>query len=42
MEKVIDGYNFFEMEAEKYFAPPSSWSQEKKQEWAESKIFSGD
>jgi hypothetical protein len=42
MEKVIDGYNFFEMEAEKYFAPPSSWSQEKKQEWAESKIFSGE
>lgn len=42
MEKMIDGYNFFEMEAEKYFAPPSSWSQEKKQEWAESKIFSGE
>ena len=42
MEKMIDGYNFFEMEAEKYFAPPSSWSQEKKQEWAENKIFSGE
>ena len=42
MEKIIDGYNFFEMEAEKYFAPPSSWSQEKKQEWAENKIFSGE
>lgn len=42
MEKMIDGYNFFEMEAEKYFAPPTSWSQEKKQEWAESKIFSGE
>jgi hypothetical protein len=42
MEKVIDGYNFFEMEAEKYFAPPSSWSQEKKQEWAQNKIFSGE
>ena len=42
MEKIIDGYNFFEMEAEKYFAPPSSWSQEKKQEWAQNKIFSGE
>ena len=42
MEKIIDGYNFFEMEPERYFAPPSSWSQEKKQEWAENKIFSGE
>lgn len=42
MEKMIDGYNFFEMEPERYFAPPSSWSQEKKQEWAENKIFSGE
>lgn len=42
MKYYINGYNFFEMEAEKYFAPPSSWSQEKKQEWAESKIFSGE
>ena len=42
MKYFIDGYNFFEMEAEKYFAPPSSWSQEKKQQWAESKIFSGE
>lgn len=38
----IDNYNFFEMEAEKYFAPPSSWSQEKKTTWAQNKIFSGE
>lgn len=42
MEKYIDGINFFELEAEKYFAPPSSWSQEKKEEWARSRIFSGE
>ena len=42
MEKIIDGYNFFEMEAEKYFSPPSSWSLEKKQKWAEERIFSGE
>ena len=42
MKYMIDNYNFFEMEPERYFAPPSSWSQEKKQEWAESKIFSGE
>ena len=42
MEKIIDGINFFELEAEKYFAPPSSWSQEKKEEWARSRIFSGE
>ena len=42
MKYMIDNYNFFEMEPERYFAPPSSWSQEKKQEWAENKIFSGE
>lgn len=42
MKYMIDGYNFFEMEAEKYFAPPSSWSQEKKKEWAINRIFSGE
>jgi hypothetical protein len=30
------------MEAQKYFAPPSSWSNEKKQDNARSKIFSGE
>lgn len=38
----IDGYNFKEMEPMKYFAPPSSWSNEKKQDNARSKISSGD
>lgn len=38
----IDGYNFKEMEPMKYFAPPASWSDKKKQENARSKIFSGD
>lgn len=42
MEKYIDGVNFFELEAEKYFAPPSSWSQEKKKDWANNRIFSGE
>lgn len=42
MEKYIDGINFFELEAERYFAPPSSWSQEKKEEWARTRIFSGE
>lgn len=42
MKYVIDGINFFELEAERYFAPPSSWSQEKKEEWARSRIFSGE
>lgn len=42
MEYCIDGYNFFEMEAEKYFSPPSSWTLEKKQKWAEERIFSGE
>jgi hypothetical protein len=42
MYGVIDGYDFGEMEAQKYFAPPSSWSNEKKQDNARSKIFSGE
>lgn len=42
MKYCIDGYNFFEMEAEKYFSPPSSWTLEKKQKWAEERIFSGE
>ena len=42
MEKYIDGINFFELEVERYFAPPSSWEEEKKKEWARSRIFSGE
>ena len=38
----IDGYDFGEMEAMKYYAPPSSWSDEKKRDNARMKIFSGD
>lgn len=39
---MIDGYNFHEMEAMKYFAPPSSWTEEKKHQNAQNKIWSGD
>lgn len=42
MYGYIDGYNFKEMEPMKYFAPPSSWSNEKKQDSARSKIYSGE
>lgn len=42
MMGYIDGYNFKEMEPMKYFAPPASWSDEKKRESAHAKIFSGE
>ena len=38
----IDGYDFGEMEAMKYYAPPSTWSDEKKRENARMKIYSGE
>lgn len=38
----IDGFDFGEMEAMKYYAPPSTWSDEKKRDNARAKIFSGD
>ena len=38
----IDGYNFKEMEPMRYFAPPSTWSDEKKRDNARAKIYSGD
>lgn len=38
----IDGYDFKEMEPMKYWAPPSSWTEEKKKETTRSRIFSGD
>ena len=41
MTGYIDGYNFKEMEPMKYFAPPSTWSTEKKADNARSKIYSG-
>ena len=42
MYGYIDGYDFGEMEAMKYWAAPASWSDEKKRENAHSRIFSGD
>jgi hypothetical protein len=42
MYGVIDGYDFGEMEPMKYFAPPSTWSDEKKRENARMKIYSGE
>ena len=37
----IDGFDFKEMEAMKYYAPPASWSEEKRITNAKDKIFSG-
>ena len=42
MYGYIDGYDFGEMEAMKYWAPPSSWTDQKKKDHAHSCIFSGD
>ena len=42
MYGVIDGYDFGEMECQRYWAPPSSWTDKKKKENAHSRIFGGD
>ena len=42
MEHYIDNVDFWKLEAQKYFAPPSSWSEEKRKDTATSRIFSGD
>lgn len=42
MYGYIDNVNFGELEAQKYFAPPSTWSDEKKRDNARMKIYSGD
>lgn len=42
MYGVIDGYDFGEMECQRYYAPPASWSDTKKKDNARMKIFSGD
>lgn len=42
MYGVIDGYDFGEMECQRYYAPPSSWSDQKKKDHAHSCVFSGD
>ena len=39
---IIDGFNFKEMAPQKYWAPPSSWSEEKKKETTRNRIFSGE
>lgn len=41
MNVIINGFDFWNMDAMKYFAPSTSWSAEKKRENAEQKIFSG-
>ena len=41
MECIIDGFDFFNMDAMKYYAPPATWDAEKKKENAMNKIFSG-
>lgn len=40
MDCIIDNFDFWNMEAAKYFAPSTSWSAEKKKENAMNKIFS--
>lgn len=42
MNCVIEGIDFYELEAMRYYSPSTSWSAEKKKENAEQKIFSGD
>ena len=42
MKGFINNINFYELEAMKYYAPPASWSQEKKEQTAKSRIFSGE
>ena len=40
MEVIIDNFDFWNMEAMKYYAPSTSWSADKKKQNAEQKIFS--
>ena len=42
MYGYIDGVDFGELEVMKYYAPPASWTEEKKRDNARGKIFSGD
>lgn len=42
MKGYIDGYDFGEMDAMKYFAPPSTWSAQKKRDNVREKVFSGE
>lgn len=40
MNCIIEGIDFFNLEAQKYYSTPNSWSAEKKKENAMNKIFS--
>lgn len=42
MSIIIDNYNFEEFECQKYWAPPASWSNEKKKAEGYSRVFSGE
>ena len=42
MNCIIEGINFYNLEAMKYYSTPSTWSAEKKKENAMNKIFSGE
>lgn len=42
MKCVIEGVDFYQIEPMRYYAPPASWSMEKKKENAMNKIFSSD
>ena len=42
MNCIINGIDFYNLEAMKYFSPSTSWSEEKKKQNAMDKIFSGE
>ena len=42
MSMIIDGIDFQNLAPQKYWAPPASWTLEKKKETTEARIFSGD
>lgn len=42
MNCIIDGIDFYNLDAMKYYSTPSTWSEEKKKENAVNKIFSGE
>ena len=42
MKGYIDGYNFEELSVQKYWAPPSTWTDEKKKTEVRNRIFSGE
>ena len=42
MNCIIDGIDFYNLEAMKYFSPSTSWSEDKKKQNAMDKIFSGE